>query len=129
MAYICAYFGNLKQVMRWMLLFMIQGCPLPPNTHTHTHTHTHIYIYIYTHTHTHTYIYIYTHTHTHNAVSLITIKLLNFVHRPDFYKQKTQRFGNWICFSLQARGGGHLLYRKTKACLSTGDARTKVSMF
>jgi hypothetical protein len=25
---------------------------------------------------------------------------------PDFYKQKTQRFGNWICFRLQARGGG-----------------------
>jgi hypothetical protein len=29
---------------------------------------------------------------------LITTKLLDFVHRPDFYKQKTQRFGNWICF-------------------------------
>jgi hypothetical protein len=56
----------------------------------------------------------------------ITIKLLDFAHRPDFYKQKTQRFGNWICFRLQARGGGgHLLYRKIKACLSTGDARTK----
>jgi hypothetical protein len=27
---------------------------------------------------------------------LITTKLLEFVHRPDFYKQKTQRFGNWI---------------------------------
>jgi hypothetical protein len=25
---------------------------------------------------------------------LITIKLLDFVHRPDFYKQKTQSFGN-----------------------------------
>jgi hypothetical protein len=36
----------------------------------------------------------------------ITVKLLDFVHRPDFYKQKTQRFGNWICFRLQARGGG-----------------------
>jgi hypothetical protein len=35
----------------------------------------------------------------------ITINLLDFVHRPDFYKQKTQRFGNWICFRLQARGG------------------------
>jgi hypothetical protein len=46
---------------------------------------------------------------------LITIKLLDFVHRPDFYKQKTQRFGNWICFRLQARGGEHLLYRKTKS--------------
>jgi hypothetical protein len=22
------------------------------------------------------------------------------------YKQKTQRFGNWICFRLQAMGGG-----------------------
>jgi hypothetical protein len=29
-------------------------------------------------------------------VTLITTKLLDFVHRPDFYKQKTQRFGNWI---------------------------------
>jgi hypothetical protein len=28
----------------------------------------------------------------------VTIKLLDFVHRPDFYKQKTQHFGNWICF-------------------------------
>jgi lauroyl/myristoyl acyltransferase len=35
---------------------------------------------------------------------LITIKLLDFVHSPYFYKQKTQRFGNWICFRLQARG-------------------------
>jgi hypothetical protein len=46
---------------------------------------------------------------------LITIKLLDFVHRPDFYKQKTQRFGNWICFRLQARGEGYLFYRKTKS--------------
>jgi hypothetical protein len=37
---------------------------------------------------------------------LITNKHLDFVHRPDFYNQKTQRFGNWICFRLQARGGG-----------------------
>jgi hypothetical protein len=60
--------------------------------------------------------------------TFITTKLLDFVHRPDLYKQKTQRFGNWICFRLQAMGGGHLLYRKKKpkACLSTGDARTKV---
>jgi hypothetical protein len=28
----------------------------------------------------------------------ITIKLLDFVHRPDFYKQKTQRFGNRSSF-------------------------------
>jgi hypothetical protein len=28
--------------------------------------------------------------------------------------QKTQRFRNWICFRLQARGE-HLLYRKTKS--------------
>jgi hypothetical protein len=35
----------------------------------------------------------------------ITIKLLDFVHRPDFYKQKTQRFENWICFRLQVGGG------------------------
>jgi hypothetical protein len=47
--------------------------------------------------------------------TFITIKLLDFVHRPDFYKKKTQRFGNWICFRLQARGGGHLLDRKTKS--------------
>jgi hypothetical protein len=30
------------------------------------------------------------------CVTLITTKLLDFVHRPDFYKEKTQRFGNWI---------------------------------
>jgi hypothetical protein len=36
--------------------------------------------------------------------NFITIKLLDFVYRPDFYKQKTQRFGNWICFRLQANG-------------------------
>jgi hypothetical protein len=39
-------------------------------------------------------------------ITVITIKLLDFVHRPDVYKQTTQRFGNWICFHLQARGGG-----------------------
>jgi hypothetical protein len=54
----------------------------------------------------------------------ITTKLLDFVHRPDFYKQKTQHFGNWICFRLQA-GGGTNSTEKPKACLSTGDARTK----
>jgi hypothetical protein len=57
---------------------------------------------------------------------LITTKLLDFVHRPDFYNQKTQRFRNWICFHLQARGGGGTYStEKPKACLSTGDARTK----
>jgi hypothetical protein len=55
----------------------------------------------------------------------ITIKLLDFVHRPDFYKQKTQRFGKWICFRLQARGEGTYSTEKPKACLSTGDARTE----
>jgi hypothetical protein len=50
-----------------------------------------------------------------SGVLFITTKLLDFVHRPDFYKQKTQRFGNWICFRLQVRKGGHLLYRKTKS--------------
>jgi hypothetical protein len=60
-----------------------------------------------------------------NNYTLITIKLLDFAHRPDFYKQKTQRFGNWICFHLQARGGGTYSTEKQKACLSTGDARTK----
>jgi hypothetical protein len=54
----------------------------------------------------------------------ITTKLLDFVHRPDFYKQITQRFGNWICFRLQARGGGTYSTENPKACLSTGDART-----
>jgi hypothetical protein len=47
-------------------------------------------------------------------IILITIKLLDFVHRPDFYKQKTQRFGNWICFRLQARGGGAPTLQKNK---------------
>jgi hypothetical protein len=51
----------------------------------------------------------------------ITIKLLDFVHRPDFYIQKTQRFGNWICFRLQARGEGTYSTEKQKTCLSTGD--------
>jgi hypothetical protein len=32
-------------------------------------------------------------------VSLITIKLLDFVHRPDFYKQKTQRFASFVLAS------------------------------
>jgi hypothetical protein len=45
---------------------------------------------------------------------LITIKLLDFVHRPDFYKQKTQRFGNWICFRLQERGGDTYSTEKQK---------------
>jgi hypothetical protein len=54
----------------------------------------------------------------------ITTKLLDLVHHPDFYKQKTQRFGNWICFRLQARGGTNST-EKPKACLSTGDARTE----
>jgi hypothetical protein len=58
-----------------------------------------------------------------NLYKLITTKLLDFVHRPDFYKQKTQRFGNWICVRLQA--GGTYSTEKPKACLSTGDARTK----
>jgi hypothetical protein len=39
-------------------------------------------------------------------ILLITTKFLEFVHRPDFYKQKTKRFGNWISLRLQARGGG-----------------------
>jgi hypothetical protein len=43
----------------------------------------------------------------------ITIKLLDFVHRPDFYKQKT-RFGNWICFRLQVRGGAPTLQKNQK---------------
>jgi hypothetical protein len=33
-----------------------------------------------------------------NKLLSITTKLLDFVHRPDFNKQKTQCFGNWICF-------------------------------
>jgi hypothetical protein len=44
----------------------------------------------------------------------ITIKLLDFVHRPDFYKQKTKHFGNWICFRLQARGGAPTLQKNQK---------------
>jgi hypothetical protein len=44
---------------------------------------------------------------------VITIKLLDFVHRPDFYKQKTQRFGNWICVRLQA-GGAPILQKNQK---------------
>jgi hypothetical protein len=38
--------------------------------------------------------------------------------------QKKQRFGNWIYFHPQA-GGGTYSTEKPKACLSTGDARTK----
>jgi hypothetical protein len=54
--------------------------------------------------------------------TFIITKLLDFVHRLDFYKQKTQRFGNWICFRLQARGGGTYSTEKPKACLSTGES-------
>jgi hypothetical protein len=25
-------------------------------------------------------------------------------------RQRTQRFGNWICFCLQVRGWGHLIF-------------------
>jgi hypothetical protein len=46
--------------------------------------------------------------------SVITTKLLDFVHRPDFYKQKTQRFGNWIYFRLQARGGAPTVQKKAQ---------------
>jgi hypothetical protein len=60
------------------------------------------------------------------CVTLITTKLLDFVHRPDFYKQKTQHFGNWICFRLQARGGGHLLYRRTKSLPFHGRCQSRV---
>jgi hypothetical protein len=57
--------------------------------------------------------------------TLITTKLLDFGHCPDFYKPKTYRFGNWICFRLQARVGGDTYStEKPKACLSTGNART-----
>jgi hypothetical protein len=35
--------------------------------------------------------------------------------------QKTQRFGNWIWFRLQASAGTYST-EKPKACLSTGDA-------
>jgi hypothetical protein len=38
--------------------------------------------------------------------------------------QKTQRFGNWICFWRWGRGGTYST-EKPKACLSMGDARTK----
>jgi hypothetical protein len=44
---------------------------------------------------------------------LVTTKLLDFVHRPDCYKQKIQRFGNWIVSVF--RRGGDLLYRKPKS--------------
>jgi hypothetical protein len=50
----------------------------------------------------------------HETYLSITIKLLDFVHRPDFYKQKTQRFGNWICFGLQAWGGTPTLQKNQK---------------
>jgi hypothetical protein len=40
--------------------------------------------------------------------ALITTKLVRIS------TNRKQRFGNWICFRLQARGG-HLLYRKTKS--------------
>jgi hypothetical protein len=61
-------------------------------------------------------------------LSLITTKLLDFVHRPDFYKQKTQRFGNWICFRLQAKEGGTYSTEKPKACLFFFNSPTNGEM-
>jgi hypothetical protein len=62
----------------------------------------------------------------------ITIKLLDFVHHPDFYKQKTQRkiwgyttFRKLDLFPSLGEGGGTYSTEKQKACLSTGDARTE----
>jgi hypothetical protein len=39
---------------------------------------------------------------------------MDIVHRPDFYKQKTQCFGNWICFHLKARVGAPTLQKNQK---------------
>jgi hypothetical protein len=57
----------------------------------------------------------------------ITTKLLDFVHRPDFHKPENTTFRKLDLFPSSGEGGGHLLYKKKtpKACLSTGDARTK----
>jgi hypothetical protein len=40
-----------------------------------------------------------------NAIFLITAKLWTLSIVRISKNQKTQRFGNWICFRLQARGG------------------------
>jgi hypothetical protein len=59
----------------------------------------------------------------------ITVKLLDFVHRPDLYKQKTQRFGNWICFRLQAGGGAPTLQKNQKLAFLQAMPEQKLQKF
>jgi hypothetical protein len=43
-------------------------------------------------------------------ITLRIAESVNFVHRPVFQMlKKKQRFGNWVCFCPQARGGRHQL--------------------
>jgi hypothetical protein len=52
----------------------------------------------------------------------ITTKLLDFVHRPDFYKQENTTFRKLDLFPSSGVGGGTYSTEKPKACLSTGIA-------
>jgi hypothetical protein len=53
----------------------------------------------------------------------ITTKLLDFVHRPDFYKPENTTFQKLDLFPSSGEGGGGTYStEKPKACLSTGDA-------
>jgi hypothetical protein len=45
----------------------------------------------------------------------ITTKLLDFFHRPDFYKPENTTFRKLDLFPSSGVGGRHLLYRKTKS--------------
>jgi hypothetical protein len=59
------------------------------------------------------------------CVTLIIIKILDFVQRPDFYKPENTTFRKLDLFPSSGVGGGTYSTEKPKACLSTGDARTK----
>jgi hypothetical protein len=51
---------------------------------------------------------------------LITTKLLDFVHRPDFHKPENTTFRKLDMFPSSGWGGAYST-EKPKACLSTGD--------
>jgi hypothetical protein len=57
-----------------------------------------------------------------NIYYFITTSFLDFVHRPDFHKPEITTFRKLDLFPSSAEeGGGHLLYKKPKCYLTTGD--------
>jgi hypothetical protein len=59
------------------------------------------------------------------ANAFITTKLLDFVHHPDFHKPEIVSETGSVSVLRRGGGGAPTLQKKQKACLSTGDARTK----